>query len=119
MEKIVNTQTNIFNENKSNNKIVKITFMFLAMIFGSWQSEAFAADVKDPNLVVPVVCADTNNQKYEQCTSSCNNVSGSQVSKQNCMIGGGDNGTTCSGSDTYHIHQQIVLELLLVSNVVE
>ena len=103
MEKIVNTQTNIFNENKSDNKIAKITFMFLTMIFGSLQSEAFAADVKDPNLVVPVVCADGNsNQKYEQCANSCNNVSGSQVSRQNCWIGGGDSGESkCNGSDTY------------------
>ena len=103
MEKIVNTQTSIFNENKSDNKIAKITFMFLTMIFGSLQSEAFAADVKDPNLVVPVVCADGNsNQKYEQCANSCNNVSGSQVSRQNCWIGGGDSGESkCNGSDTY------------------
>ena len=103
MEKIVNTQTNIFNENKSNNKIAKITFMFLAMIFASWQSEAFAADANDPNLVVPVVCADGNsNQKYEQCAKSCNNVSGSQVSRQNCTPMGGDHsGYNCNGSDTY------------------
>ena len=99
MEKIVNTQTNIFNENKSNNKIAKITFMFLVMIFGSWQSEVFAADVKDPNLVVPVVCADGNiNQKYEQCANSCNNLSGSQVSRQNCWSG---EESKCNGSDTY------------------
>ena len=103
MEKKVKTQTNIFNENKSDNKIVKITFMFLAMIFASWQSEAFAADANDPNLVVPVVCADGNsNQKYEQCAKSCNNVSGSQVSIKNCTPMGGDHsGYNCNGSDTY------------------
>ena len=103
MEKIVNTQTNIFNENKSNNKIVKITFMFLAMIFASWQSEAFAADVKDPNLVVPVVCADGNsNQKYEQCAKSCENIKQEQLTEKSChqqcsgSTGGGGNNTTCN-----------------------
>ena len=110
MEKIVNTQTSIFNENKSDNKIAKITFMFLAMIFASWQSEAFAADVKDPNLVVPVVCADGNsNQKYEQCANSCENSKKEQVTKQSCRqdcSGGGDGGqgtcnTICSGGNTY------------------
>ncbi len=105
MEKIVNTQTNIFNENKSNNKIAKITFMFLAMIFGSWQSEVFAADVKDPNLVVPVVCADGNiNQKYEQCAKPCENVSESLVSSQHCSgLGGGDSSQSinCSGKNIY------------------
>ena len=35
----------------------------------------FAADANDPNLVVPVVCADGNtNQKYEQCAKPCENV---------------------------------------------
>ena len=115
MEKIVNTQTSIFNENKSDNKIVKITFMFLAMIFASLQSEAFAADVKDPNLVVPVVCADGNsNQKYEQCANSCNNVSGNQVSERKCHLAciGSNCSNSCSGS---YIYQYTAINIVGVS----
>ena len=85
---------------------IKNIFKVSLLSFVVWQSslfDVFAADANDPNLVVPVVCADGNsNQKYEQCANSCNNVSGSQVSKQNCWSGGGSSGESkCSGSDKY------------------
>ncbi len=87
---------------------IKNIFKVSLLSFVVWQSslfDVFAADANDPNLVVPVVCADGNsNQKYEQCANSCNNVSGSQVSRQSCsMHSGGENSNSgsCSGSDIY------------------
>ena len=95
MEKIVNTQPNIFNENK----LAQITFMLCSLLCFTNIQSSFAQNSN--KLVVPVKCAGDSNQKYEECAKACENVSGSQVSIEHCRIGGGDNGTICSGSDTY------------------
>ena len=95
MEKIVNTQPNIFNENK----LAQITFMLCSLLCFTNIQSSFAQNSN--KLVVPVKCAGDSNQKYEECAKACENVSGSQVGREHCSIGGGDNGTICSGSDTY------------------
>ena len=71
MEKIVNTQTNIFNENKSNNKIAKITFMLCSLLcFANIQSSLAQNSNK---LIVPVKCSGNSNQKYDECINYCDN----------------------------------------------
>lgn len=95
MEKIVNTQPNIFNENK----LAQITFMLCSLLCFTNIQSSFAQNSN--KLVVPVKCAGDSNQKYEECAKACENVSGSQVNIEHCSIGGGDNGTICSGSDIY------------------
>ena len=55
MEKIVNTQPNIFNENKLNNKIAKITFMLCSLFF-FMEQKAFAEDKSLKDIIVNVEC---------------------------------------------------------------
>ena len=101
MEKIVNTQTSIFNEN-SKRKVLKITFMLCSLLCFTNIQSSFAQNSN--KLVVPVKCAGYSNQKYEECAKACNNVSGSQVSSRSCSTSNNGNSNTvthCSGSDIY------------------
>ena len=105
MEKIVNKKTNIFNENKSDNKIAKITFMLCSLLCFMNIQSSFAQNSN--KLVVPVKCSGNSNQKYDECAKTCENVSSKSVDYQSSPTGcgGGDGNFPCYSSGTAYYNK--------------